>query len=105
VAAKLFSAQDILKASTGKALSTPATVGSLPEQCEGKLQALSKGSSLGGQAGGDVGGQGPGRQRHDHGLDLEFLSGVSPSRVLPALKKRDAFYDEELGFLDLDEKD
>jgi hypothetical protein len=104
VATKLFAAQDTLKASMGKPISAPATVGWLLDNCEQKLQAMMTASGSGGQPREqDVGGQGPGRHAHDHGLDMGLLSDIGPSRVLPALRKRDAFYDEELGFLDLDD--
>ncbi|GAQ82597.1 hypothetical protein KFL_001170010, partial [Klebsormidium nitens] len=109
VAAKLFEAQELLKNASGKPLSTPATVGWLLENCQEKLQGLVQATrapdaAKQGGTGPGLGGQSPGGQDDSEDeMDLGLLSEISPSRVLPALRKKDAFFDERTGFLDLDD--
>lgn len=99
VASKVFRVQEALKGNFGKHVSTPAAIDWLVGQSEQvvseMMKALAGGASTPQRAE-------PGKSPEKAGL-ADVLPHVSPSRVLPALRRREEDWDKDLGFLNLEQ--
>jgi hypothetical protein len=102
VAARLFDVQVSLKTLSCKAVSTPATLGWLLDHCAVDIAVLKR-KIHEANAGGGQGRVAPAKEGEllYPGI-ANILPGVSPSRVLPSLRRTADDWDEELGFMSLD---
>jgi hypothetical protein len=107
VAARFFKVKDSLSLNRGKPVSGSEAVTWLIEQSEQGLGAVQKENA---KQAASARTPLPRRSRRISGEGvpapsfLDLLSGISPSRVLSALRKKEGtVYDEELGFMDLDD--
>jgi hypothetical protein len=106
VASKFFHVKDALALTRGKAVSGSDTVGWLIDQSKQGLGSMERSNAK--QPVEEASTPAPRRSRRICGEGLPsptftaLLSGISPSHVLPALRKNEGTkYDEELGFMDL----
>jgi hypothetical protein len=102
VAARLFDVQSSLKTLSSKAVSTLVTVGWLLDHCAKDIADLKK-KIHEANAGGGQGRVAPAKEGELlHPGIASILPDVSPSRVLPSLRKTADDWDEELGFMEFD---
>jgi hypothetical protein len=98
-----FEVQDALTTAEGKQISGTSTFEWLLSGCKERIASLLKSFSSPVKEAKQVPQKELGEECKVPGF-LDLLMGVSPSRILPALRKREGtIFDEELGFLDFED--